>query len=147
MASTVQMKVSGVLAWLTTKSMIWYSDAHAVSIYRMSAFGSGICWSDWEKEMCQLYRKGEQTTMSHQSYTEGQGQYEPKGQHIMWQLVIKSHILLPASSLCNYLIFFGHKIPDSANSVAPVFCQAIPVRIHMALTCHLYNRHINFSQP
>jgi len=32
--------------------------------------------------MCQLYRKGEQT-VGHQSYTEGQGQYEPKGQHFM----------------------------------------------------------------
>jgi len=125
--------------------MIWYSDAHAVSIYRTSGFGSGVRWIDWEKEMCQLYRKSEQT-VGHQSYTEGQGQFEPKGQHFMWQMVMKSNILLPTHSLCNYFIFFGHRIPESANSVAPVFCQAIPVRIHTALTHHLYNRHINFSQ-
>jgi len=46
MARVVQMKVFGVLAWHKTKSMIWYSDAHAVSIYRMSVFGSGVRWRD-----------------------------------------------------------------------------------------------------
>jgi hypothetical protein len=37
MAGVAQMKVFG------TKSMIRYSDAHAVSIYWMSEFGSGVC--------------------------------------------------------------------------------------------------------
>ena len=61
--------------------------------------------------------------------------------------VMNSNILLPTSSLCNYFIFSGHRIPELANSLTPVFCQAIPVRIQTALTCHLNNRHINFSQP
>jgi hypothetical protein len=69
--------------------------------------------------MCQLYRKGEQT-VDHQSYIKGLGQYVK---------VMKSNILLPTSSLCNYFIFSGHRIPELANSVTPVFCQAIPVRI------------------
>ena len=142
----------GLLRWRSlgflyeTKSMIRYSDAYAVSIYRMTEFGSGVGWSDCEEEMCQLYRKGEQT-VGHQRYTKGLGQYEPKGQHFMWKLVMNSNILLPTNSLCNYFIFSGHRIPELANSVPPVFCQAIPVRIQTALTCHLNNRHINFFQP
>jgi hypothetical protein len=47
----------------------------------MSKFGSGVNLSDWEKKMCQLYIKGAQDA-THQSYRQGQGQYEPKGQHL-----------------------------------------------------------------
>jgi len=75
----------------------------------------------------------------------GRGSMNPKAS-ILCDGNEKQHFA-PNKFTLNYFIFFGHRIPEMANSVAPVFCQAIPVRIHTALTRHLYNRHINFSQP